>query len=206
MMVRSLLAASLSVVCMTGLAACSGGDDSKDASHGSSSASSASASAGGTSSSSASPSAGVSKDPSKPSGGEVPPKKKGDQSNVLTSLPGSKKSTCVSTAGKRDVRSGSMGAGPFDQARKDYGKKRDGMPKDAVELYWIPRDSAKMPGLVLTGVNSDTGKRISVHSKNVGDADMWRYYNTQVRLPDPGHWRLTARSGSQQGCFELVVG
>lgn len=200
---RALLAASVSLVCVAGLGACSGsGDDSKDAS----AKGSSSASADGTSSSTESPSAGVSKDPGKPSGGEVPPKKKGDQSNVLTSLPGSGTAKCVSTAGKRDVRSGKMGAGPFDEARKGYGKKRDGLAKDEVRLYWIPSDSSKMPGLTLKGVNRDTGRHISMHSSNVGDADMWRYYNTVVHLPDPGHWRLTARSASQQGCFDLVVG
>jgi hypothetical protein len=205
MMRRSLLAATV-LVCIAGLSACSGSsDDSKKAS-GSGSGSSPSATAGSAASASSSPSAGVSKDPSKPSGGEVPPKKRGDQSNVLTSLPGSKKSTCVSTAGKRDVRSGSMAAGPFDEARKVYGKKHAGMAKDEVQLYWIPSDSSKMPGLVLTGVNRDTGKRFTVHSSNVGDADEWRYYNTTLRLAQPGHWRLTARSASQKGCFDLVVG
>jgi hypothetical protein len=206
MVTRALGAALASMLCVAGLAACSGsGQDSKAPSSSSSSSSSAAA-AGGGASSSASPSTGVSKDPSKPKGGEVPPKKKGDQSNVLKSLPGSSTSRCVSTAGKRDVRSGAMGAGAFDEARRDYGTKRKGTPKDAVDLYWIPLDSTKMPGLVLTGVNSDTGRHISLHSDNVGDADLWRYYQTTVRLPDPGHWRLTARSGSQQGCFKLVVG
>jgi hypothetical protein len=203
---RALLAASVSLVCVAALGACSGsGDDSKDAS------SKASSSASGTSSSTESsstesPSAGASKDPSKPSGGEVPPKKKGDQSNVLTSLPGSGTAKCVSTAGKRDVRSGRMAAGPFDEARKGYGKKRDGLAKDEVRLYWIPKDSSKMPGLTLKGVNRDTGRRFSMHSSNVGDADMWRYYNTVVHLSDPGRWRLTASSSSQHGCFDLVVG
>jgi hypothetical protein len=198
---RSLLAASASLVCIAALTACSGsGDDSKDAS------ASASSSAKSAASSAASPSAGVSKDPSKPSGGEVPPKKKGDQSNVITSLPGSRTGSCVSTAGQRDVRSGAMAAGPFDQARKDYGTKREGSAKDEVRLYWIPRDSTKMPGLVLTGRNLDTGRHISVHSKHIGDADVWRFYDTNLRLPDAGRWRLTAASGSQKGCFDLVVG
>lgn len=136
----------------------------------------------------------------------MPPTSPGDQSNVIKSLPGPTSGACVSTAGERDVRSGAIGAGPFDTARTEYGTKRAGFPRDAVRLYWIPKDSASMPGLMLTGRNLDTGRSFRVTEKHVGDADAWRFYDSEVRLADPGRWRLTARSGSQQGCFELTVG
>lgn len=195
------------LVCVFAVGGCSaGGDGSGGPSGGSTGSDGAASSADSPGSSAGSPSAGVSHDPSQPKGGEVPPKKPGDQSNVIKALPGSTTSKCVTTAGQRDLRSGTMGAGPFDTARADYGTKRPGVSKDSVRLYWIPQNSKSMPGLVLQGRNLDTGRTISVKETTVGDAEDWRFYDTNVRLPEPGRWRLTASSGSQRGCFDLTVG
>ena len=79
----------------------------------------------------------------------------GDQTDVLSNLPGSTTPGCVPVGKENDVRSGDMAAGPFDAARKGYSAKKPA--KRQVSLYFIPTHSAKLKDITVTGKNASTG-------------------------------------------------
>jgi hypothetical protein len=125
--------------------------------------------------------------------------KKGVQSAVFVRVPGSSAQSCVTVGSLRDVRSGGFVAGPFDDARRSYGKKKPGATLKQVRLYWVPRHSKPMSGV--TVVASSGGQRVTVRQKQVADAEQWSFYDTLISLPHKGTWTFRATSGSDRGCF-----
>ncbi len=126
----------------------------------------------------------------------------GDQGSVLKTLPGSSSSKCVAVGSRRDVRSGSLAAGNFAQARTQYRTiKNQELP--TVSLYVIPQSSKTMPTLKVK-VTTASGSSTTVTSTSVGDADKWRYYNVQVPVAKPGTYHLHASAGANHGCFTVV--
>jgi len=123
----------------------------------------------------------------------------GDQTDVLSNLPGSTKPGCVPVGKESDVRSGDMAAGPFDAARKGYSAKK--LAKQSVSLYFIPTHSARLQDITVTGKNASTGATFTKMSKHIGDADQWRFFQLELTMPDAGKWTLKASTGQDYGCW-----
>ncbi len=167
-------------------------------------------SSGPTASASPTPSA----DPSAPAGEiaasdprneEAQPAKDGKQTAVFARVAGEAKATCVAVGSRRDVRSGSIVGGPFDSAIAAWGRTAPEVPTHSVQLYWIPMNTAAMPGVTVTATNTTTKTTLTVSSDTVGDAEQWKYYSTQIVLRDAGTWRLQVSAGPDSGCFEMTV-
>ena len=131
------------------------------------------------------------------------PKPGGKQSDVFARVPGSTSSDCVVVGDRRDVQSGGIVGGPFDDAKASYGTKRPGLGKNVVRLYWIPLNSKKMPGVTVKATNLSSGESTEVTRKAVADAEQWKFYDTELPLDSPGTWRFVVASGPDRGCFEL---
>ena len=101
-------------------------------------------------------------------------------------------STATPVGKERDVRSGSMGAGPFDEARASFSTKSKSSRK--VDLYFIPTHAKKLTGVTVTAKNADTGAKLTKKSKTIGDADQWKF-------PEAGTWVLRAAAGQDEGCW-----
>lgn len=123
----------------------------------------------------------------------------GGQGDVLTNLPGNRSGACTPVGVERDVRSGRMGAGPFNEARASFSARSRSSRK--VDLYFIPTHAAKMTGVTVTARNADTGARVKQKTKMIGDADQWKFYQLRLDLPDAGTWVLRARTVEDQGCW-----
>jgi len=128
------------------------------------------------------------------------------QESVLESLPGDTSGACVDADGKRDVRSGGIAAGAFDEASASYDAQGD-----VVSLYWIPEHADDLSGLTVRGTQLSGGNGSFVHDETkvsdlVGDSGVWHYYLTAITVPAPGAWRLEATSGPDSGCFTVTFG
>lgn len=127
----------------------------------------------------------------------------GNQESVLVNLPGPATQRCVAVGNERSVRSGSMAAGPFDEARASY---KAGTPEtQTLHFYFIPEQSKKMPGITVTMKHEDTGKVVTVRQKRWADADEFRFYDIETGLPRGGTWRITAVTGPDRGCWTVVL-
>lgn len=127
------------------------------------------------------------------------PDAQGRQSVVFTRLPGNTSGTCLSVAGRRDVRSGGFVTGPFDDARKSFGKVRPGFTRNQVRLYFVPLHSKPMNGVTVTATSGST--TVSKTQKIVADAEQWKFYDVILTLPKGGSWTIRARAGQDSGCF-----
>ena len=127
-------------------------------------------------------------------------------SSVLDRLP-SPAGSCPAVGSDRDVRSGSMAAGPFDAARAQFSSSKPTSPEATkVRLYWIPKSGkTSAHGLVLkvTKVGSN-GTVNTVRDAVVADAGGVSFYDSQVPIPGPGTWQIKATSGSDTGCFQVT--
>jgi hypothetical protein len=126
------------------------------------------------------------------------------QVSLLEALPGEAGEGCVRVGDNRDVRSGSVGAGPFDEAVRSYRQQRsDGQPA-TVRLYFIPATGGEeLPGLSLTVENTRTGAEQTVKVTDTADADGWTFYDVQVPVPADGTYEIRAVSGPDSGCFRV---
>ena len=126
------------------------------------------------------------------------------QTTVLKRLPGPADGRCVPVNGRRDVRSGGLGAGAFDEAISSFrAQQRAGQPA-TVRLYFIPATGGtKLPGLVVTLRNTRTKDEQTIKQKTTSDADAWTFYDTQVPIPAPGEYEIRAASGDDTGCFRV---
>lgn len=130
------------------------------------------------------------------------------QETVLASLPGDTSGACVDADDQRDVRSGGIAAGAFDEAADSYVAPGG---DDVVSLYWIPAHASELSGLTVRGTQVSGGAASFVHdettvSELIGDTGEWRYYLTDISIPAPGTWRLEATSGEDSGCFTVTFG
>lgn len=129
------------------------------------------------------------------------------QTAVLARLPGRADGDCVPVGDRRDVRSGDIGAGPFEDARAQFVKQRGAGQPPVVRLYFIPASGGQqLPGLQLVVRNRDTGDRHEVKETTTSDADRWTFYDAEVPVPRPGTYEIRATSGSDSGCFLVQFG
>jgi hypothetical protein len=124
---------------------------------------------------------------------------------VLARVKGPSQDVCTDTTGKRDVRSGSIVGGAFDEATSAWGTKRKGVPPQNVRLYWVPLHAQKMPGVTVVAHNAGTGTTVKVINRDYGDAEQWKYYNTDFVLLEPGEWQVRVTAGPDSGCFLMTL-
>ena len=129
----------------------------------------------------------------------------GRQSAVLERVEGPAKKTCVDTTGERDVRSGSIVGGAFDEAVSAWGTERKDTPDQNVRLYWVPLHADTMPGVEVVAHNAETGTTVEVTQDEHGDAEQWKYYNTSFVLLEAGTWKLDVTAGKDSGCFLMTL-
>lgn len=116
---------------------------------------------------------------------------------MLSALPGSS-SGCTAVGSRTTVRSESVGAGNFTEARARFSSARQRPTQ--VDLYFIPRH--RIAGVHLTLVaTSPSGRTHREATKRSGTANGWRYYNARVPISEPGRWRFDATIGKDHGCF-----
>lgn len=70
-----------------------------------------------------------------------------------------------------------------------------------VKIYWVPLHVDHMSQLTVqaTLLHSRTVTRIYENQAASNGADV--FYPSGVPIPVPGTWQLTAKAGSNQGCF-----
>ncbi|MGH3448556.1 MAG: hypothetical protein ACRDP4_13130, partial [Nocardioidaceae bacterium] len=127
-----------------------------------------------------------------------------NQSVVLNRLPGSAKATCTPVGDRRDVRSGSVAAGNFVQARGAYKKAAAHREVPTVFMYVIPQHNKGLEHATVTmkPVDAD-GEARTVRSNDVEQANVWKYFAFQLPVPAAGTWQLHMSSGDDRGCFEV---
>jgi hypothetical protein len=123
---------------------------------------------------------------------------------VLDAVGGSPRGDCVEVGEARDVRSGGLAAGPFDEARAGF---RD-TAGDArtVRLYVIPQHTRATPGIVVRGQRDDGALTFRAVEANVSHADRFEFYDLDITVPSAGRWRLRASAGADSGCWTVVLG
>ncbi|WP_448231842.1 hypothetical protein [Microbacterium lacticum] len=130
----------------------------------------------------------------------VPSNEPGRQDSVLDSLPGEAASGCVTVGERRDVRSGTMAAGNFADARARFAAD----PSAPVSLYVIPVDLNGDPALTMTLTRLGGEGSTTVETAEFHTADEWRFYGVNVVVPGEGEWRIEASAGeANQGCWEV---
>jgi hypothetical protein len=123
----------------------------------------------------------------------------GRQTALFANLPGNTSGACETVGDRRDVKSGGFVGGAFDDARKSYNKVRQGMGRRQVRLYWMPEHTRPMGGVTVTATSA--GQRVRVTQRQVADLEQWKFYDTNITLPQGGSWRFKVSSGADQGCF-----
>lgn len=134
------------------------------------------------------------------------PDRSGKQTAVFDRIEGNETGECVDAGSERNVKSGGFMAGPFDDAAKSWGRAGDGLKKNQVRLFWVPLHAKRMPGVTVVAKHQGSGSRVKVTTKDLGEAEEWKYYSVVIALPKPGVWTLRGASGKDAGCFTLTVG
>jgi hypothetical protein len=128
----------------------------------------------------------------------VPTNAPGRQDSVLKTLPGEAKSGCVDVGSQRDVRSGTMAAGNFADARTQF----SGSPTSAIPFYFIPADATGDPELVVKLKRLDGSGSGEIRSSQIQTADEWQYYPVMITIPSVGKWQIKASAGTaSSGCW-----
>ena len=123
------------------------------------------------------------------------------QGVVLTHLPGSTGSRCVSVGDRHDVRSGMLAMGDFATARAAYAASNGAYDAEPTHLYVIPRSrTTRSVALTLTRVGGGAPP-IRVGSHQAADAAQWRFFPVSLAITRPGTWRVAASAGAAHGCF-----
>jgi hypothetical protein len=131
------------------------------------------------------------------------PSKRVDQASVLKSLPGATTSACVTVGSHSDIRSGSIAAGNFQTARKQYAADVNHTETPQLNLYVIPQDATGMRELTVKIDPLGVGTTTTATSKQVEDADQWSYFALVLPIREPGAYRLLMVAGSNRGCFDV---
>lgn len=131
------------------------------------------------------------------------PTKDGRQRDVFNRLPGTAAGGCLAVGTRRDVRSGGIVGGAFDEARSQFGTGEPGRPKGKVRLYWIPMHTDPMPGVTIKATHQASGQTTTERQTRVADTDQWKFYDTMITVDEPGLWRFVVTSGTDRGCFEV---
>lgn len=124
-----------------------------------------------------------------------------NQTPVLNSLPGKASSGCLAVGTNRDLRSGSIAAGNFVDARKKYASEANSKEQPEVFLYVIPQHSKGLKKATALVKPRGGGKTFTVTSKSVEQADVYSYFAFNIPIPASGKYELTMSSGKDTGCF-----
>ncbi|WP_418276075.1 hypothetical protein ACNHYB_14610 [Isoptericola jiangsuensis] len=133
------------------------------------------------------------------------PSKDGKQEPLFNRVPGDESGKCLKVGDERDVRSGGIVGGSFDDARKSWDVEQPGKPSGTARLYWIPMDASEMPGVEVVATNKKTGDKVVTDQDLVSDAEQWRYYDTYIALPAAGEWTFEVTAGEDTGCFVVKL-
>lgn len=122
----------------------------------------------------------------------------GRQDSVLETLPGKAKAGCVDVGDMRDVRSGSMAAGNFVDARAQFSAS----PTAGIPFYFIPVETKGDPELTVDLERVDAPGSTKIRSSQIQTADEWQYYPVTITVPEAGTWRIKASAGTASaGCW-----
>lgn len=187
---RAASVSALAIVVLAGCTAEDGGDTSASAD------------------SSPTPSAGV-QQPLNPT--QVPPietkppvaptNEPGRQDSVLDSLPGKEDAGCVQVEDARDVRSETMAAGNFVDARAQFKESA----KSEIPFYFIPAALEDDAELVIRLTQVGGSGEDEIRSSVVEMADQWQYFPMRFAIPSAGTWRIEATAGANSsGCWEVA--
>lgn len=124
----------------------------------------------------------------------------GRQDGVLDTLPGRTREGCVDVAGGRDVRSGGIAAGPFDEVLDAWSVDGELTEQHAM-IYFIPLHAEKLGELAVTATRGS--EQATVVRNSVSEAEQWSYFDTEILFPSPGQWTIRAQSGQDRGCWIL---
>lgn len=127
----------------------------------------------------------------------------GRQDSVIETLPGDAKAGCVDVGSERDVRSETMAAGNFMEARAQFAAS----PAADISMYFIPSDVSGEPELVVE--ISKVGGPVAdvVRTSSFQTADQWRYYPVRITISESGTWQLKATAGAGNiGCWVVDFG
>jgi hypothetical protein len=102
------------------------------------------------------------------------------------------------------MRSGSIAAGNFQSARKQYATDVKTTETPQLNLYVIPQNARGMRKLTVTVDPPGSGPNQTVTSNQVEDADQWRYFALVLPVRDPGTYQLSMTSGANHGCFDVT--
>jgi hypothetical protein len=138
--------------------------------------------------------------------GRGPDRQSEDQTSVLNSLPGKPSTSCVQVGAHTDLRVGNVAAGNFVNARKSFTSQFGKTEVPYVFLYLIPRHAASLHKATVTidPVGQAATATKTITSTDVEDAEQWQYFALNVPVPNPGAYRLTMKSGTDTGCFEVT--
>lgn len=122
---------------------------------------------------------------------------------MLDALPGNASSACAFVGARSDVRAGSLAAGNFVDARREFAKQYRKTEIPELSLYVIPEAPAGNHRLRVTIDPAGPGARTTVTSTQVERAGAARYFAVQVPIERPGKYRLTMKSAGGSGCFDV---
>jgi hypothetical protein len=132
------------------------------------------------------------------------PEQQPNQISVLNSLPGHASASCATVGTNSDIRSGSIAAGNFQEARKQYATDIKTTETPQLNLYVIPQNARGMRKLTVTVDPPGSGPNQTVTSNQVEEADQWRYFALVLPVRDPGAYQLSMTSGANHGCFDVT--
>ena len=127
-----------------------------------------------------------------------------NQVTVLNSLPGSSAGSCAVVGSHTDLRAGSVAAGNFATAKKQYASTVGKTEVPSVSLYVIPQNAKAMDSVTITVDPRGAGVTKKVTSKSIGQADAWSFYAVTLPVPAAGSYRLTVVAGINHGCFDVT--
>lgn len=123
------------------------------------------------------------------------------QANVLATLPGPIDGACTQTD-SRNMRSGSLGAGDFVDARKVYKNGGTGSAAATVSLHVIPQNPGTLAGVTVTMTRERKPVLVHTYTSTTHEtAGGVSYYVLTFPINEPGPWKLELSAGSDKGCF-----
>jgi hypothetical protein len=125
-----------------------------------------------------------------------------NQNAVLTQIPGTKTSGCVTVGTRTDVRSGRMAMGNFADARADFAKAKTVYDADSSFFYVIPMSRSVTSVTVTATRVGGAGAPVRVRSTDVEQAAQWNYFPINITLTSAGTWRFRVTSAAGHSCFD----
>lgn len=126
-----------------------------------------------------------------------------NQTAVLASLPGSAKAACAQVGSHTDIRSGGIGMGNFQTAKRGFSTQIGHTEVPQLNFYIIPQHTKHLTSAAVRVDPPGSAKASTVRTKQVEEADAYRYFALVLPIRAAGSYRLTVTSGTDQGCFSV---